>query len=128
MGKVGGSLLLIVQTGCVLAAAGAGAGGAIYLTDRGAEAVVAASVDRTLDASREAFREFDVTETRSVSEQDDGVLKRKLEGRAGDRDVEVEIRAENSNAKVNVVVKKSAVTWDKDFAKRLLNKIVEEAK
>jgi hypothetical protein len=40
----------------------------------------------------------------------------------------VELRNEGGNTKVDVVVKKSAVTWDKDFARQILNKIVDEAK
>ena len=115
-------------TGCFLAAAGAGAGGAIYITERGAEAQVASPVNRTLDAVKQAFQEYGITETKSSTEQDGAVEKRSLEGKTSDRDVEVELRTEGSGTHVEVVVKKSAVTWDKDFAKRILNKIVEQAK
>ena len=114
--------------GCFLAAAGAGAGGAIYVTDRGAEAQVASPVARTLDATRQAFQEYGITETKSSNEQDGGVEKRSLEGKTSDRDVTVDLRSEGSGTHVGVVVKKSMVTWDKDFAKRILNKIVEQAK
>ena len=115
-------------TGCFLAAAGAGAGGAIYITERGAEAQVASPVNRTLDAAKQAFQEYGITETKSSTEQDGAVEKRSLEGKTSDRDVEVQLRTEGSGTHVEVVVKKSAVTWDKDFAKRILNKIVEQAK
>jgi uncharacterized protein DUF3568 len=114
--------------GCFLAAAGAGAGGAIYVTERGAEAQVATPVARTLDATRQAFQEYGITETKSSNEQDGGVEKRSLEGKTSDRDVAVDLRSEGSGTHVAVVVKKSMVTWDKDFAKRILNKIVEQAK
>ena len=114
--------------GCLLAAAGAGAGGAIYVTDRGVEAQVATPVARTLDATRQVFQAFGITETKSSTEQDGGVEKRSLEGKTLDREVEVDLKSEGSGTRVGVVVKKSAVTWDKDFAKRILNKIVEQAK
>ncbi|HEY9382973.1 MAG TPA: DUF3568 family protein [Gemmatimonadales bacterium] len=114
--------------GCFLAAAGAGAGGAIYVTERGVEAQVASPVARTLDATRQAFQEYGITETKSSNEQDGSVEKRSLEGKTSDREVEVDLRSEGSGTHVAVVVKKSMVTWDKDFAKRILNKIVEQAK
>jgi hypothetical protein len=115
-------------SGCILAAAGVGAGGAIYLTERGAEAQVASSVSGTFDASRQAFQEFGITETKSGNEQEGSTEKRTLEGKTSDREITVELRTEGSGTHVEVVVKKSEVTWDKDFAKRILNKIVEQTK
>ena len=115
-------------SGCFLAAAGAGAGGAIYVTDRGAEAQVATPVARTLDAARSAFQEYGITETKTSSEQDGAIEKRSLEGKTSDREVAVDLKTEGSGTHVNVVVKKTAVTWDKDFAKKILNRIVEQSK
>ncbi len=114
--------------GCFLAAAGAGAGGAIYVSERGVEAQVATPVARTFDAARQAFQDFGITETKSSNEQDGGIEKRSLEGKTSDREVAVDLKSEGSGTHVNVVVKKTAVTWDKDFAKRILNKIVERAR
>ncbi|HLB54933.1 MAG TPA: DUF3568 family protein [Gemmatimonadales bacterium] len=125
---IGLAVLAAATSACVLAAAGAGAGGAIYVTDRGVQSVVAAPVEQTFLAVREAFRALEVTETKSTSEQDGLLQKRSLEGKTQDRDVQVDLRTEGTGTKVDVVVKKSAVTWDKDFAKRLLNTIVERAK
>jgi len=125
LAAIGGAAAL---AGCVLAAAGAGAGGAIYVTDRGAEAQVATPINRTLDATRRAFQEFGITETKSSTEQDGGVEKRSLEGKTSDREIAVDLKSEGSGTHVGVVVKKTMVTWDKDFAKRILNKIVELAK
>lgn len=114
--------------GCLAAAAGAGAAGAVYVTERGAESVVAAPVARTFDAARSAFQEFNITETKTSNEQDGGTEKRTLEGKTADRTVEVNLRSEAAGTHVDVLVKKTAVTWDKDFAKQILNKIVAEAK
>lgn len=116
-------------TGCILAAAGAGAGGAIYVTERGAEAQIAAPVSRALDASRQVFQELAITETRSTTEQSTGGgEKRTLEGKTADREVSVNLQTAGTGSRVEVVVKKTAVTWDKDFAKQILNKIVEGTK
>ena len=40
---------------CVVAAAGAGAGGGIYLTQRGVESLVPVPVDRAASATHQAF-------------------------------------------------------------------------
>jgi uncharacterized protein DUF3568 len=130
-GRLAAAALLGVSisvSGCFLAAAGAGAGGAIYVTDRGAEGQVATPVDRTLDVTRAVFQEYGISETKSSTEQDGGIEKRSLEGKTSDREVEVDLKTEGSGTHVTVVAKKTAVTWDKDFAKRILNRIVEQAK
>ena len=122
---VAGALL---ASGCLAAAAGAGAAGGVYVTNRGAEAQVASSVATTLDAARRTFQEMSVTETKSSNEQDGSVEKRSLEGKTGDREIEVDLKTEGSGTHVEVVAKKTAVTWDKDLAKKILNRIVELAK
>lgn len=111
-------------SGCLVAAAGAGAGAAIHLSDRGAESVVTASVARTYEASREAFRALGITEGKSRTEQDGAVETRELQGSTADRDVTVTVKSEGSGAHVTVVARKSAVTWDKDLARSILEKIV----
>jgi len=121
---LGGALVL---SGCVAVAAGAGAGGAIYLSDRGVESVVNASVDKTQAATREAFRNLSITESKAKTEQEAGVEKRALEGTTSDREVTVTIKSQGNGAHVEVVARKSAVTWDKDFARKLLEKIIDGA-
>lgn len=116
-------------SGCLLAAAGAGAGGAIYVTERGAEAQLAAPVPQAFEASRQVFQELSITETRTTTEQSTGGgEKRVLQGKTADRDVDVSIQTAGTGSRVEVVAKKSAVTWDKDFAKDVLNKIVAKTK
>ncbi len=122
---MGGAL---ATSGCFLFAAGAGAGGAIYLTDNGAESVVAAPVDQTLAAARHTFQSLSITESRTITEHDGGIETRTLQGKSSDRDVSVNLKAQGDQTKVEVTVKKSPVTWDKDFAKEILSKIVEETK
>lgn len=117
----------LVLAGCVLAAAGAGAGGAIYVTERGAEAVIPAGLDRAATATRQAFDQLKIRETKSASEQGEGGEQRHIEGTATarDRDVSVTLKPEgNGSTRIQVVAKASAVTWDKDFARQILDKIV----
>jgi len=116
-----------VVSGCVAVAAGAGAGGAIYLSDRGVESVVKADVSHTEAAARKAFQDLGISENKVKTEQDAGIEKRQLEGSTSDREVTVTIRSEGNGAHVEVIAKKSSVTWDKDFAKRVMEKIVAQS-
>jgi hypothetical protein len=111
-------------SGCLFAA-GAGAAGAIYYTDRGAESLVKKSVDQTFDAAKATFEELGIQETKRTQEADE----RGLEGKdsSGERDLSVKIERQDESTKVQVVARKSAVTWDKDYAKMVLEKIVARA-
>ena len=135
------ALVLAAASGCAAAAAGAGAATAVYLTNNGAEARIQASVDEAYSAAREAAQEMNivVTETTRTStpmpadtmaadttKKDSGATKRELEGKAGDRDVNITIEQDGTTTKVEVTAKTSAVTWDKDFAKSLLEEILEK--
>jgi hypothetical protein len=113
----------LVSSGCLLAAAGAGAGGAVYVGDRGAESVVPASVDRAFGATKQAFQELNVIEKKTTTVEDEGE-RRELEGVVGDLDVKVTVKTQGDGAHVEVVARKSAVTWDKDFARNMLERIV----
>ena len=116
------SLLL---AGCLVAAAGAGAGGGIYLTQRGVESVVPVPVERAGTATNQAFEQLKIRQTKSQVEQGNQGEKREIEGTAGDREVSVTLEVEaNNTTRVQVVAKRSAVTWDKDFARSVLDKIV----
>lgn len=118
-------LAAVVLAACVVAAAGAGAGGGIYLTQRGAESVVPMSIDRAAAATRQAFDELKIRETRSSKEQGADGEKREVGGTAGDREISVTLNVESAGqTRVQVVAKRSAVTWDKDFARAVLDHIV----
>jgi len=119
----------LVLTGCVVAAAGAGAGGGIYLTQRGVESVVPVPVDRAATATRQAFDQLKIRQTKSQIEQGEQGEGRQVEGTAGDREISVSLKTETgSSTRVQVVAKKSAVTWDKDFARAVLDHIVANSR
>jgi hypothetical protein len=115
-------------TGCVVAAAGAGAGGAFYLTDRGAESEVQAPVDRAFDATRKAFEEMGITEGKSTREDETGRVKRSLEGTTPSREINVTIASSGTGSHVEVVARYSTVRWDKDLARKILARIVDRAR
>src|SRR5207245_8447627 len=104
-----------LAAGCVVAAAGAGAGGGIYFTQRGAESVVPATVDRAAAATKQAFTELKIRETKSeVQHVDNGGEKREIEGSAADRDVAATIKSAGQTTAVHVVAKTGAATRAKD--------------
>ena len=108
--------------GCVAAAAGAAGG--IYLTSRGAESLVNATTDEATNRARAAFQSMGIQETGYST--DDGGDEQELKGTSGDIDVTVDIERESSTTtKVEVTAKKSAVNWEKDYAKQVLSRIVE---
>jgi hypothetical protein len=81
-----------------------------------------------LGAAEQAFGEFDIERT-SYEEEQDGA-KRELEGRSDDKDADVAVHmeaTEGGNTRVEVTAKTSPVTWDKDFAREILERIVELA-
>lgn len=87
-----------------------------------------ATVDRALQASRSAFQDLDITAGRETSERDGTTERRQLDGTTTDRGITVTIRTQGDGAHVEVVARKSAVTWDKDFARRIMEKIVAKSK
>jgi hypothetical protein len=128
--KLGGlalALALVASSGCVAAAAG-GLGAGIYYSDRGSESLVAAPIDRVFGAAQQTFQEMGITETKSSSDSGQSSVERELKGSGHDRDVTVTLKTEGSTTRVEVVASKSAVTWDKDLAKSILEKIVEKSK
>ncbi len=125
LGAAGAGALL--AAGC-LAAAAAGAVGAVYVTKRGAESLVTTSVSKTYDATRQAFQDMGISETKNSRDVNGSTEKRSLEGKSNDLEIEVGLKTQGSGPHVEVVAKKSRVTWDKDYAKQLLAKIVEKTK
>lgn len=114
----------ISTSGCFLVAAGAGAGAAIAYTQRGASASVPGSVNAVFGKAQSAFSAMSISET-GQSTENSGALRR-LVGKMGDNEVTVEIkRSSDEVAAVEVIAKKNVVDYDKDLAKRVLDRIVK---
>ena len=118
---------LVATGGCIAVGAGAGAAAAVHLSERGAESIVPANVEKAQEAARKAFSEFSITETKSKTENEAGRDKRIIEGTAPNREVTITISTEGDGSKVEVVARKSAVTWDKDYAKAILQRVINLA-
>jgi hypothetical protein len=113
----------LIAGGCFLVAAGAGAAGAIAYTTRGATSNVAGTVDQVFERTVAAFKQAGTTETgRSTANNGE---ERKLVGTKGEYEVTAELnRVNESTTKVEVIAKKSAVEYDKELAKDVVNRIL----
>lgn len=117
--------LAIGTSGCLVAAAGAGAATGIYLTSRGAESLVEGSVDEVAARTQEVFRELDINQTREVSESGGDVMT--FEGSTGESTVTVNLERESpTTTSVEVTVQDNEVEWDTEHAEEILERIVEE--
>jgi hypothetical protein len=114
----------LLSTGC-LAAAAAGAAGGVYLTSRGAEAVVEGSVSDVAARAQSVMGEMNIVKE-DESTEDQGA-KHVFKGKDGDLDVTIDISRETEKTtKVEVTARENLAEWDKDYAKRVLNRIVEK--
>jgi len=118
--------LATVQPGCVAAgAAAAGAGTGMYLTSRGAESIVNGPIDQIEKRARLVLEQEGVNITGTQTEQSGD--KRELKGTKGDLEVTVSMEKQGSGTtKTEVSARKNLVTWDKDYAQQVLNKIVKQ--
>lgn len=113
----------LTASGCFLVAAGAGAAGAIAYTNRGATSIVAGTVDQVFDRAVSAFQQAGITETGRSTE--DSGRQRKLIGTKGEYEATAELnRSTDSTTKVEITARKSAVEYDKEMAKDILNRIL----
>jgi hypothetical protein len=116
--------LILPMTGC-LAAAAAGAGAGIYLTSRGAESLVEGSIDQIATRARAVMNEEGIVPEASSTE--DGGDKRELKGKKGDLDITIQMEEQSERTtKVEVTARENLAEWDKDYAQRLLQRIVEK--
>ena len=112
-------------TGCVAAAA-AGAAGAIYATSRGVESIVDGSIDNVAARTQAVMREMGIT--MEGSKIDEGGAKREFKGKQGDLDVTVQLQQQDSaTTKVEVSARKNLAEWDKDYARQVLQRIVKQS-
>jgi hypothetical protein len=111
------------STGCLAAAAAAGAGGAVAYSNRGAEGNVAGTVDAAFARAVSVFQSMGITETGRSSEHNGA--ERKLTGTKGDVDVDVVIERENAGtSKVRVYAKRNKVDYQQTMSDDILARIV----
>jgi hypothetical protein len=118
--------LALPSMACVAGAAAAGAGAGIYLTSRGAESIVPGSLESVADRSKAVMAEEGITLQETDAKEEGEKLE--LTGKKGDLDVSIELDREEANTtKVEVSARKNVAEWDKEYAQRVLSKIVEKS-
>jgi hypothetical protein len=118
-------MVAVTGTGCVAAAA-AGAAGAVYATTRGVESLVSGSIDNVAGRAQAVMREMGITQEGSST--DEGGAKREFKGKQGDLDVTVQLEQQDSaSTKVEVYARKNLAAWDKDYAREVLERIVKRS-
>jgi hypothetical protein len=125
--------VLPLLAGCLIVAAGAGVGGGVYYTKRGAESVVQGRFEHVLGAARQALQQHGVRIRRTEGRHDRDESKREamLEGDQRERNLVVEVRLRqkgHGSVQVQVVARRSEVIWDKEFARAVLDRIVALAR
>ena len=120
--------IALSSSACVVAAAGVGAGGAIYATERDVESQVAMSVDAACEAVRKAFRELEITEGKYATEHDGDREARTLTGKTDDRDVTVRVRSDGSGSRLSVTVRRDEVLWDRKLARAIIDSVIRQTK
>jgi hypothetical protein len=120
---------LAVLPGCVAAgAAAAGAGTGIYLTSRGAESTIKGDIDQVATRVKQVFSEEGITMNASSAESDQNKKSREYKGTKGTLDITASLSsADTGTTKVEMSARKNTVEWDKDYAQKLLNKVIQRA-
>jgi 6-phosphogluconate dehydrogenase (decarboxylating) len=109
--------------GCAAVAAGAGAAAAIAYSERGVSSKVEGSPAQVFQRSQAVFRDLGITET--GHEMGDTGSEHELKGRRGDLEVTVDMHRENDTlTSVDVYAQKSAVEFDRDYARQVLEAII----
>ena len=111
----------VTTAGCLVAAAGAGAVGGIHLTSQGAEADVQSNIQGAAGRVRAAFRRMGIELTGQSSE--DSGAKREFKGSAEDLDVTVSLEVREHGTHIEVSARRSLISWDKEYARRLIAEI-----
>lgn len=115
----------VAAEGCIAAAAGAGAGaaGAAYFTSRGAKSVVNGSAEEVAARAQAVMAQMGIPMTNTKSEK--GGELREFEGHKQDLDVTVVVqRHDDKSTEVEVTARRNLVSWDKDYAKSVLDAVV----
>ena len=121
------ALALPLLSGCLVAAAagaGAGAGAGIWLTRQGASSLVEGSIDE-VERRTLAVLADDGVEVADRTSEDHG-RERGFGGMRGELEVRVKLEAETtSTTRVSATARYSMVEWDREYARTLLQRIVE---
>jgi|GEM_PF-3290733 len=110
---------------CAAAVVGAGAGGAgaIAYTERGAKGQIKGDPQEVRRKTEAAFRDLGIRTTESTSKKSGA--EQELSGQSGKTEINVVIKSMGDDtAELEVVAREGVAKWNKDYAKRILSRIV----
>lgn len=112
--------------GCAAAAVGAaGTAGGIIYTDRGAKGEIKGDVPKAHEQALAALKKMNIQVT--GSEMKESGKERTLEAKSGGTDISVKMtQATAQTTQVEVIARESTFKWNKDYAKEVLAKIVNQ--
>ncbi|MDH3497496.1 MAG: hypothetical protein OER21_12100 [Gemmatimonadota bacterium] len=116
-------LVLAGAQACIVAAAGDGAAAGIHVTSRGVEASLEPGVDHVTRAVQATFRDLGIRQTAESSKQSGA--EREFKGEVDDLEVTVTLRSREGRTDVEVVARRSVASWDKDYAREVLGRIIQ---
>ena len=123
------ALLLCAGTsaGCAAAAAAGAAGTGIYLTTRGAEGTVSVGIQEAAATTEEVFDDLGIRHAGERWVKEDAELE--IYGRLeNDDEVTVDLeRVSSGLTEVEVRVRESVASWDKETARTILEEIRDRA-
>ena len=120
---------LAAAGGCVAAAAGAGAIGAVTSSTAARKPLCWPRLRWSKLRPNGYSAEIEaIKETKTGLQQEGGGEKRVVEGTMDDREISVDIETAGTGSKVVVIARKSMVTWDKELARQFSERIVAGTK
>jgi hypothetical protein len=116
--------VMATSGGCLAAAAGAGAAGGIYLSDQGASGIVNGPVEQVVGRTPGVLSSMGIQVTNHAT--DDNGAEHTWEGTQGDMEVKVEVKRESATTtRVSASARKNMAQWDKDYARSIVQRIVQ---
>lgn len=117
--------LLASTSGCFLLGAGAGAGAAVYLTDRGTSSLANHSMEAVAQRARAVFGEMRIEMVDSTRAEDGGDME--YVGKNGPLDITVDLERKGpTSTLVQVSARRDGVVWMKDYAQMVLERIIRD--
>ena len=109
--------------GCAVAALGGGAAGGVAYSDRGAQADVKGNVNQVAKNTQEVFQKMGIQST--GTQMKNSGSERDLDGKSGNNNVSVQITSTGpQSSHVEVISKDGTLSWNKDYAKQVVERIV----
>ena len=111
-----------LTSGCLVAAVGGGALAGIHVTSQGAEAAVESDIQGTEGRVRAAFRQMGIEMTGEASV--DSGREREFKGSVDELEITVSLETRDHGTHIEASARRSFASWDREYAERVVARIV----